>query len=206
MGELKLCPFCGEALVRYEPRREGDSWFQHPTNDCVLAVVGMGDSFVIFESNNEIEKWNRRADAPSPLPNGAPGATDAEKAAPEQVLSDEEAARIAFEQDAKLIQGGAYADVDLRGTRTPTGYMNPSWSEDWRLWKRAWDAALGSPPSQVPLVEQITEENRQGEAGASGVKTCRAIEDCPHPQECGKAGGCGRNDQARNAGVEGRKP
>ena len=62
MADLKPCPFCGASLVRYEPRREGDGWFQHPTNGCVLASVGMGDPFVIFESAGDFARWNTRAD------------------------------------------------------------------------------------------------------------------------------------------------
>lgn len=63
MVELKPCPFCGTSLVRYEPRREGDSWYQHPTSDCVLSAVGLGDPFVIFESAGDFAKWNTRAAA-----------------------------------------------------------------------------------------------------------------------------------------------
>jgi hypothetical protein len=57
--------------------------------------------------------------------------------------SDEEAAREAFEWDAKTRDGGAYGDTNLSDTRTMTGYVNPSWSADWRLWLRAWNAARG---------------------------------------------------------------
>lgn len=61
-----------------------------------------------------------------------------------QASSDEEAARQAFEQDAKTRDRAAYADVPLKDTRTEHGYINPSWHADWLLWKRAWDAASGA--------------------------------------------------------------
>ena len=55
-----------------------------------------------------------------------------------------EAARLAFEQDAKTREGGAYADVDLSLSRTEHGYINPVWHADWLLWRRAWNAGVAA--------------------------------------------------------------
>lgn len=59
--ELKPCPFCGDSLA-FNQTRHGDDYYKHPKNECVLA----GDRFItgpftLFDSPDDIAKWNRRA-------------------------------------------------------------------------------------------------------------------------------------------------
>jgi hypothetical protein len=71
-------------------------------------------------------------------------------AAPSGQARAAEAARIAFEQDAKTRDGGAYGDVDLSQARTTTGYVNPNWHADWLLWERSWKEALAAAGVAIP--------------------------------------------------------
>lgn len=59
--KLEPCPFCGDSLVLYQPRREGSDFYQHPTNKCVLSQLSMGDPIVVFDTPTEVAAWNRRA-------------------------------------------------------------------------------------------------------------------------------------------------
>jgi hypothetical protein len=56
-----------------------------------------------------------------------------------QRASAEEAARTAFEQDARTRYPG------LRLIRHCDGYVNPGWDGEWRAWLRSWNAAVGVP-------------------------------------------------------------
>lgn len=60
MADLKPCPFCGESLVLYQPRREGDDFYQHPTSECFLATLGPGEPVVVFDAPAERDRWNTR--------------------------------------------------------------------------------------------------------------------------------------------------
>lgn len=57
---LLSCPFCGNKLVKKKHKDAcGNPWFDywvHKRNDCIL---GMQDSFIVFE--HQIAEWNRRA-------------------------------------------------------------------------------------------------------------------------------------------------
>jgi hypothetical protein len=110
------------------------------------------------DERQQMKNWNVRiiieaepvkGPAYAPLPNGAPGATDAEKAAHPAILGwlnpDTGKTCSADEKHSMVKHQG------MPGLHIAKGFSIPL------------VAAALPHPSQVPLVEQITEENRQGE-------------------------------------------
>lgn len=54
MPELKPCPFCGGRLVKQPIEVDGCCIYDHPKNNCILALKMI--------TNHQVDKWNTRTD------------------------------------------------------------------------------------------------------------------------------------------------